>query len=110
MLDPGVLSSRRRFVDRQGSYPHTPQSPTPSSLGIWERASEALLNDDSVIGYETRGMEEFAGNLMSEKGIRGWMRGWVEGRTLVSDSVLLLPQGHSPPYATRFQVKFGSLG
>jgi hypothetical protein len=39
--------------------------------------------DDPVLGYETRGMEEFAGGLAGGKGIRGWMRGWVEGRTLV---------------------------
>jgi len=39
--------------------------------------------DDPVLGYETRGMEEFAGGIAGGKGMRGWMRGWVEGRTLV---------------------------
>ncbi len=29
-------------------------------------------------------MEEFAGNLRGGRGIRGWMRGWVEGRSLVN--------------------------
>jgi len=39
--------------------------------------------DDPGLGYETRGMEEFAGGIAGGKGMRGWMRGWVEGRTLV---------------------------
>lgn len=39
--------------------------------------------DDHALGYETRGMEEFAGSLAGSRCIRGWMRGWVEGRTLV---------------------------
>jgi len=42
--------------------------------------------DDPVLGYETRGMEEFAGGIAGGKGMRGWMRGWVEGRTLVCRS------------------------
>jgi len=71
------------MTDSKGSYPHTPSSPTPSSIQIWEQASEALLVDDPVLGYETRGMEEFAGGLAGGRGIRGWMRGWVEGRSLV---------------------------
>jgi len=70
-------------ADEKGSYPHTPTSPTPSSIHIWEQASEALLMDDPGLGYETRGMEEFAGGIAGGKGMRGWMRGWVEGRTLV---------------------------
>lgn len=74
----------------QGSYPHTPSSPTPSSLQIWEQASEALLMDDHVLGYETRGMEEFAGSLAGSRCIRGWMRGWVEGRTLVRLTIPLI--------------------
>jgi hypothetical protein len=44
--------------------------------------------DDAVLGYETRGMEEFAGGLAGGKGMRGWMRGWVEGRTLVCGFLL----------------------
>jgi hypothetical protein len=40
--------------------------------------------DDPVLGYQTRGMEEFAGGLAGSRCIRGWMRGWVEGRSLVS--------------------------
>ncbi|KAL7422277.1 hypothetical protein Q5752_002923 [Cryptotrichosporon argae] len=67
-----------------GSYPHTPQSPTPSSVSVWEQASEALLEPDATIDYWTDGMEEFAGFLQggAGQGIRGWLRGWVEGRTL----------------------------
>ncbi|WWC85365.1 uncharacterized protein L201_000228 [Kwoniella dendrophila CBS 6074] len=60
-----------------GSYPHTPTSPTPSSLRIWEEASEALLSPDATIGYETRGMGD-----AGLKQVKGWMRGWVEGRSL----------------------------
>jgi hypothetical protein len=38
-----------------------------------------------TIGYEmTKGMEEFAGNLRGGRSMRAWLRGWVEGRTLVS--------------------------
>lgn len=72
----------------QGSYPHTPNSPTPSSLDVWEQASEALLSPDATMGYWDEGMEEFAGMLQGGggRGIRGWLRGWVEGRTLVSTS------------------------
>ncbi len=70
-------------MDIQGSYPHTPHSPTPSSILVWEQASEALLNPDATIGYFPRGMEEFAGGLRGGLGVRGWMRGWVEGRSLV---------------------------
>ncbi|EIW69560.1 hypothetical protein M231_04403 [Tremella mesenterica] len=65
-----------------GSYPHTPHSPTPSSLAIWEQASEALLTPDTSLLYDTKGMEEFAGILHGTRGVRGWMRGWVKGRTL----------------------------
>ncbi|WWC69575.1 uncharacterized protein I206_103518 [Kwoniella pini CBS 10737] len=60
-----------------GSYPHTPTSPTPSSLKIWDEASEALLSPDATIGYETRGMSD-----AGLKQVKGWMRGWVEGRSL----------------------------
>ncbi|WWD15804.1 hypothetical protein CI109_100228 [Kwoniella shandongensis] len=59
-----------------GSYPHTPHSPTPSSLRVWEEASEALLSPDATIGYQTRGMEAFS------RASKGWMRNWVEGRSL----------------------------
>ncbi|TXT13780.1 hypothetical protein VHUM_01147 [Vanrija humicola] len=67
-----------------GSYPHTPQAATPSSIAVWEQASEALLNPDATIGYWTEGMEEFAGMLQGGggHGMRGWLRGWVEGRSL----------------------------
>jgi hypothetical protein len=77
------LWKKKECANEEGSYPHTPSSPTPSSIQIWEQASEALLVDDPLLGYETRGMEEFAGGLAGGRGIRGWMRGWVEGRTLV---------------------------
>ncbi|WRT67008.1 uncharacterized protein IL334_003974 [Kwoniella shivajii] len=60
-----------------GSYPHTPISPTPSSLKVWDEASEALLSPDATIGYETRGMSD-----AGLKQVKGWMRGWVEGRSL----------------------------
>ncbi|KAK4686353.1 hypothetical protein P7C73_g3777, partial [Tremellales sp. Uapishka_1] len=70
------------YLLSQGSYPHTPFSPTLSSLSVWEEASEALLNDDSRIGYETKGLEEFVGGLRGGRGVRGWLRGWVEGRSL----------------------------
>ncbi|WWC61227.1 uncharacterized protein I303_103807 [Kwoniella dejecticola CBS 10117] len=60
-----------------GSYPHTPTSPTPSSMKVWEEASEALLSPDATIGYETRGMGD-----AGLKQVKGWMRGWVEGRSL----------------------------
>ncbi|ORY32256.1 hypothetical protein BCR39DRAFT_523603 [Naematelia encephala] len=65
-----------------GSFPHTPHSPTPASLLVWEQASEALLTPDATIGYFPQNMEEFAGHLRGAVGIRGWMRGWVEGRSL----------------------------
>ncbi|KAK8869921.1 hypothetical protein IAR55_000489 [Kwoniella newhampshirensis] len=60
-----------------GSYPHTPYSPTPASLRVWHEASEALLSPDATIGYQTRGTEEF-----DKRGAKGWMRNWVEGRSL----------------------------
>ncbi|WVQ70222.1 uncharacterized protein L199_008448 [Kwoniella botswanensis] len=60
-----------------GSYPHTPIAPTPSSLRVWDEASEALLSPDATIGYETRGMGD-----AGLKQVKGWMRGWVEGRSL----------------------------
>ncbi|WVQ98625.1 hypothetical protein IAU59_005755 [Kwoniella sp. CBS 9459] len=60
-----------------GSYPHTPSSPTSSSLRVWDEASEALLSPDATIGYETRGMSN-----AGLKQVQGWMRGWVEGRSL----------------------------
>ncbi|BEI85388.1 hypothetical protein CcaverHIS002_0507890 [Cutaneotrichosporon cavernicola] len=67
-----------------GSYPHTPQAPTTSSLDIWEKASEALLTPDATMGYFPDNMDEFAGLLQGGggHGIRGWLRGWVEGRNL----------------------------
>ncbi|RSH91260.1 hypothetical protein EHS25_009559 [Saitozyma podzolica] len=65
-----------------GSYPHTPYSPTAASMRVWEEASDAILAPDMTIGYEARGMEEFAGSLRGGGCVRGWMRGWVEGRTL----------------------------
>ena len=52
-------------------------------MRVWEEASEALLTPDMTIGYAPTGMEEFAGSLRGGRGIRGWLRGWVEGRTLV---------------------------
>ena len=53
---------------------------------VWELASEALLNPDATIGYWPKRMEEFAGGLgRGHHGVRGWMRGWVEGRSLVSE-------------------------
>ena len=67
----------------QGSYPHTPHSPTTSSLQVWETASEAVLEPDATIGYWPARMEEFAGALGGGRGVRGWLRGWVEGRSLV---------------------------
>jgi hypothetical protein len=70
-------------IDNKGSYPHTPHSPTPSSLRVWEIASEALLSPDATIGYWPKGMEEFAAKV-GRAGLRGWMRDWVEGRSLVS--------------------------
>jgi hypothetical protein len=79
------LWADRNLADVQGSYPHTPHSPTAASLLVWERASEALLEPDMTIGYEmTKGMEEFAGHLRGGRSMRAWLRGWVEGRTLVS--------------------------
>lgn len=69
----------------QGSYPHTPYSPTAASMRVWEEASDAILAPDMTIGYEARGMEEFAGSLRGGGCVRGWMRGWVEGRTLVRE-------------------------
>ncbi|WVF72306.1 hypothetical protein IAT40_007119 [Kwoniella sp. CBS 6097] len=60
-----------------GSYPHTPSSPTSSSLKVWDEASDALLTPDATIGYETRGMSN-----AGLKQVQGWMRGWVEGRSL----------------------------
>ncbi|OCF39868.1 hypothetical protein I317_06305 [Kwoniella heveanensis CBS 569] len=60
-----------------GSYPHTPSSPTASSLKVWDEASDALLSPDATIGYETRGMSD-----AGLKQVHGWMRGWVEGRSL----------------------------
>jgi hypothetical protein len=50
---------------------------------IWEEASEAILNPDATMNYWPKGMDEFAGKVQGGKGVRGWMRGWVEGRTLV---------------------------
>lgn len=43
------------------------------------------MTDDSNIGYETKGLEEFSGRLRGKKGL---LRSWVEGRTLVSRSPL----------------------
>jgi hypothetical protein len=54
-------------------------------MRVWEEASDAILAPDMTIGYEARGMEEFAGSLRGGGCVRGWMRGWVEGRTLVRD-------------------------
>ena len=70
-------------TDQQGAYAHTPSSPTAASIAIWEQASEALLEPDMTIGYEPKGMEEFAGRLSGGSGVRAWLRGWVEGRNLV---------------------------
>lgn len=64
-----------------GSYPHTPSSPTRSSLRVWEEASEALLTPDATIGYWPKEIEDFASRV-GGAGLRGWMRDWVEGRTL----------------------------
>lgn len=87
MLHDPALSAP---AHRQGSYPHTPHSPTDASLAVWQEASEALLAPDATIGYFPTGMEEFAGRMRGAhggaSGLRGWMRGWVEGRTLVSCS------------------------
>jgi len=74
-------------IDDKGSYPHTPHSPTPSSLRVWDIASEAVLSPDATIGYWPKGMEEFAAKV-GGSGLRGWMRDWVEGRSLVSASDL----------------------
>lgn len=77
-------------AEKKGSYPHTPSSPTLSSLRVWEEASEAVLSPDATIGYWPKGIEEFAGKVQGGKGLRGWMRDWVEGRSLVSDEFDLL--------------------
>ncbi|OWZ51972.1 hypothetical protein C351_03611 [Cryptococcus neoformans c8] len=58
-----------------GSYPHTPHAPTPSSLRIWDEASDALFSPDATIGYQPRGITGI-GN------IKGGLRSWVEGRSL----------------------------
>ena len=71
-------------ADEEGSYPHTPHAPTPSSILVWEQASEALLTPDETIVYQPKEMEEFAGGLGGSRGVKGWMRGWVEGRNLAS--------------------------
>lgn len=70
-------------IDDKGSYPHTPTSPTPSSLRVWDIASEAILSPDATIGYWPKEMEEFAAKV-GGSGLKGWMRDWVEGRSLVS--------------------------
>ncbi|ODO03443.1 hypothetical protein L198_02290 [Cryptococcus wingfieldii CBS 7118] len=56
-----------------GSYPHTPHAPTPSSLHLWEEASEALLSPDATIGYQP---------IRSADQVKGGLRSWVEGRSL----------------------------
>ncbi|ORX39764.1 hypothetical protein BD324DRAFT_614903 [Kockovaella imperatae] len=82
MIQDGSGKGKALLFAGLGSYPHTPYSPTQSSLQIWESASEALLNPDATIGYWPKGMEEFADALRGGIGIRGWLRGWVEGRSL----------------------------
>lgn len=79
--DPEVSKKALLFAGL-GAYPHTPSSPTAASIAIWEQASEALLEPDMTIGYEPKGMEEFAGRLSGGSGVRAWLRGWVEGRNL----------------------------
>jgi len=78
----------------QGSYPHTPSSPTRSSLRVWEEASEALLTPDATIGYWPQEIESFAGKV-GGAGLRGWMRDWVEGRTLVSAERIVTNEAYS---------------
>ena len=78
-----------RKAYRQGSYPHTPSSPTRSSLRVWEEASEALLTPDATIGYWPKEIEGFASRV-GGAGLRGWMRDWVEGRTLVSPELMIV--------------------
>ncbi|WVQ71541.1 hypothetical protein IAR50_001080 [Cryptococcus sp. DSM 104548] len=56
-----------------GSYPHTPHAPTPSSLHLWEEASEALLSPDATIGYQP---------IRSADQVKGGLRSWVEGQSL----------------------------
>jgi hypothetical protein len=60
-------------------------------MAVWEEASEALISPDATINYWDEGMEEFAGAVLGGggRGIRGWLRGWVEGRTLVC--LLIMP-------------------
>ncbi|WVQ78216.1 hypothetical protein IAT38_000299 [Cryptococcus sp. DSM 104549] len=70
-----------------GSYPHTPHSPTPSSLALWEEASEALMSPDATIGYQPKRMDSVGGR-------SGWMRSWVEGRSL--DELMKRPDITAP--------------
>ncbi|WVN85241.1 uncharacterized protein L203_100386 [Cryptococcus depauperatus CBS 7841] len=58
-----------------GSYPHTPHAPTPSSLKIWDEASDALLSPDMTFGYQPQGISDVGR-------VKGGMRSWVEGRSL----------------------------
>lgn len=65
------------------SYPHTPTSPTQSSMRVWEEASEAVLSPDATIGYWPKGVEQFAEKVLGGRNRpRTWMRDWVEGRSL----------------------------
>lgn len=75
----------------QGSYPHLPSNPTPSSLRIWSEASEALLTPQPDRGYTPPpALLAKAHDIMhrsspvaasAEEG-RGWLRSWVRGRAI----------------------------
>lgn len=79
----------------QGSYPHQPSSPTDASLHLWERASEALVTPCPKIGYVPRTIDEEKGAMRGSLGDgmdpglwrrwnKGWLRGWVGNRSIVS--------------------------
>ncbi|KAK1924764.1 hypothetical protein DB88DRAFT_486701 [Papiliotrema laurentii] len=79
--DPSQRGKTLLFAG-MNSYPHTPTSPTSSSMKVWEEASEAVLSPDATIGYWPTGIEEFAEKVLGRDRPRTWMRDWVEGRTL----------------------------
>lgn len=59
------------------------------------------------MGYWDDGMEEFAGALLQGgggHGIRGWLRGWVEGRSLVGSVFTIVVLTHQDELMARADV------
>ncbi|CAD6580410.1 MAG: hypothetical protein TREMPRED_002739 [Tremellales sp. Tagirdzhanova-0007] len=73
-----------------GSYPHTPHAPTPSSILVWEQASEALLTPDETIVYQPKEMEEFAGGLGGSRGDELMTRADVTSAFILTSSLAVL--------------------